>query len=149
MIEIIVVIALITLCLWGILEVAKYGLRVQEQNKAKLRAANLAIEAIEASRSVRDESWDNFASLNLGVKYYPVISGNKWVLTPNNPGLIDGLYGQWIELEGVYRDADDNISSSGTEDPDTRKVNALTEWNDRTGNKRIELTIYLTNWANE
>jgi len=121
-------------------------LKFQDQSESKLEAINIAAETIEATRSVRNEDWNNFSSLSLDIPYYPVISSNKWTLSSTDPGSINGVYDRWVIIEKVYRDANDNISSSGTEDNQTKKITAFVEWNDRGKIKQIDLITYLTNW---
>jgi len=147
-IEVIICIAIITITFWSFTGIAKYSLRIQEQSKAKIEAINLTSEAIEAVRSIRNESWDNISSLSLETKYYPIISENKWTLTLSDPDAINGTYNRSITIERVYRDANDNISESGIEDNQTRKITALVEWNNRGQTKQINLSTYLTNWNN-
>jgi len=147
-IEVVICIALVMITFWSFTGIAKYSLKIQEQSKTKIEAINLASEAIEAVRSIRNESWDNISILSLETKYYPIISGNKWILTLADPGLINGMYDRSIIIERVYRDANDNISESGTEDNQTKKITALVEWADRGQTKQIDLITYLTNWNN-
>lgn len=147
MIEVIVCLTIIAITFWGFLELVSYNLKIQDKCKAKIEAINLAVETIEAIRSVRNEDWNNLASLSLGIKYYPLISENKWTLTLTDPGPINGIYDCWLVLEKVYRDISDNISSSGIEDPETKKITAFVEWNDRGQIKQSSLTTYLTNWT--
>lgn len=147
-IEIIVCLAIIMITFWSFAGIAQYSLKIQGQSKAKTEAINLASEAVEAVRSVRDESWDNISSLLLETEYYPVISENKWILTLIDPGIINGTYSRSIIIEKVYRDTSDDISEMGTEDDQTKKVTAIVEWNDRGEAKQIDLSTYLTNWNN-
>jgi len=100
-------------------------LKFQDQSESKLEAINIAAETIEATRSVRNEDWNNFSSLSLDILYYPVISSNKWTLSSTDPGSINGVYDRWVIIEKVYRDANDNISSSGTEDNQTKKITSF------------------------
>ncbi|MCG2809034.1 MAG: hypothetical protein L6275_01700 [Candidatus Portnoybacteria bacterium] len=146
MIEVIVSLAVITTAFWGFLELAKFGLKIQEESQAKIEASGLASETIEAVRAARDENWDNLANLSFETRYYPIISENKWTLTPTNPGPINGIYDRWFVLERVYRDANDNIGSLGAEDFLTKKITATVEWNNREKTEQINLTTYLTNW---
>jgi len=146
MIEVIVCLAIIATSFWAFLELAKYNLGVQEQTQIKMEAMTLAAETIEAVRSIRDEDWNNLASLSLETRYYPVISENKWTLTLTNPGSINGIYDRWVVLEKVYRNANDDISPSGMEDIQTKKITALVEWIDHGQTEQINLTTYLTNW---
>ena len=149
MIEIIVCLSIIVIAFWGFLELAKYNLKIQEHSKIKIEAINLASEAIEATRNIRNENWNNLASLSMETKYYPVISENKWALTLSDPGLINKTHNRWIILETVYRDSNDNISSSGTEDPKTKKITAFVEWTYRGKTRQINISTYLTNWNDE
>jgi len=147
MIEVIVCLTIIAITFWSFLELVRYNLRIQEQTQAKIAAMILAAETIEAVRSVRDENWDNLAALSLGTRYYPVISTNKWTFTSTNPGLVNGIYDRWFILEKVYRNVDEDISGSGMEDPETKKIIAFVEWTDRSQTKQIDLITYLTNWV--
>ncbi|MFH1461227.1 MAG: type II secretion system protein [Patescibacteria group bacterium] len=149
LIEVIVALTIIFISFFSFLTLAQYSLRLQEQSKSKLEAINLTAEAIEATRAVRDENWTNFASLSLENPYYPIISENKWTLSSVDPGLINGIYARWIIMERVYRDDNDNISDSGAEDNQTKKITAFVEWNERDQTKQINLITYLTNWNEE
>jgi len=149
LVEIIIGLSIIAIAFLSFLALAQYNLKAQELSKSKLEAVNLTSETIEATRNVRDEDWNTFAALSLETQYYPVISGNKWTLNPVDPGPIGGTYTRWVILERVYRDANDDISSSGAEDTQTRKVTAFAEWNDHGTTKQISLITYLTSWQNE
>ncbi len=147
--EIIIAINIIVIAFFSLIFLAQYNLKFQEQSKSKIEAVNLASEAIEAVRSFRDENWNNFSSLLFETSYYPTISSNKWDLASIDPGPINGVYSRWIIIERVYRDASDNISQSGAEDKQTKKITAYVQWNDRGKTKQINLNTYLTNWNGE
>lgn len=147
-IEIIVVVAIAGIALFGISGVSSYALGVLNDRKALLEASYLAEEGIEAIRSVRDESWSsNIAGLTMGTNYYPVVSGSKWILQTTNPGLINNRYARRAVFENVNRDGSDNIvTSGGTLDANTKKVTTYVSWSDRRGSQEISLVTYLTNW---
>ena len=146
MIEVIVSLTIIASAFWFFYGLAVYGLIIQEQNKAKIEALNLTSEAIEAVRSVRNEDWLNLSSLTPDTRYYPIISENKWILSDTEPELINENYKRWIVAKKVYRDSNDNISASGMEDDQTRKITATTEWIRQGKIDQIILVTYLTNW---
>lgn len=148
-IEVLIGTSLIAIVFFSFLVLSQYSLRLQSQNKAKLEAINIAIETIEAARSFRNEGWDGFFVLLQGTPYYPVISDNRWILEADNPGLINGKYNRWLIIESVLRDTNDDISDSGIEDDQTRKVTAFVQWQDRGQIKEISLNTYLTNWEHE
>jgi len=115
------------------------------KTKRNTEAIALAEEAIEALRKLRDDSWtSNIATLNVDTTYYPVISGNQWTFSTTNPSP-SSYYTTTIVLHAVTRDANDNISGSGTTDADTRQVVATVSWND-SGPKNVDLTAYITNF---
>lgn len=145
-IEIVVVLAIIVTVFAGLLQLAalqsQIGSLVRHQSKAYL----LARESIEATRFVRDQDWPAFAGLANNARYYPIIAGNAWTLSPADPGPIDG-FSRWVELAWALRDGAGNIADGGTADLDTRKVVASVEWTERSGDIRtITLETYLTNW---
>lgn len=147
-IEIVVVVAIAGIALFGISGVSSYALGVMNDRKALLEASYLAEEGIEAIRSVRDENWSsNIAGLTMGTNYYSVVSGSKWILQTTNPGLINNRYARRAVFENVNRDGSDNIvTSGGTLDANTKKVTTYVSWSDRRGSQEISLVTYLTNW---
>jgi len=150
MVEVIVGLAVIAVTFWAFFELARYNLKIQEQSRLKIEALSLATEAMEATRSVRDENWTNIDSLIFGTQYYPTISGggvNKWTLTSTNPGTINGVYDRWITIEKVFRDGNDDIVETGVEDTETRKITVIVEWNDHGTIRNTTLTSYLTSWT--
>jgi len=146
MIEVIVSLAIIAIAFWFFYGLAVYSLMIQEQNNAKIEALNLSSEAIEAVRAIRNEDWSNLSSLTPEVKYYPIISENKWILSDTEPELINESYNRWVIIERVYRDSNDNISAVGVEDIQTKKITVTTEWTHRSKTNQITLVTYLTDY---
>lgn len=111
------------------------------------QALALAQAGLEATRSVRDQSWaDNIASLTNSTTYYATTSGGQWQLTTTDPGPIDGVFTRTIVLAAVGRDASDNITSSGTTDPNTRRAVSTVSWTERNKSRTVTLEMYLTNF---
>jgi len=148
MVEVIVSLAVIAITFWSFFELARYNLKIQEQSRFKIEALNLAAEAMEATRSVRDEDWNNIDPLVSGTRYYPAISANKWTLSSTDPGAINGFYDRWVTVEEVFRDGNDDIAVAGVQDTETRKIIVIVEWNDHGTIRDITLTSYLTSWTN-
>ncbi len=112
-----------------------------------MEATLLAKEAMEAVRSLRDESWpSNISSLANGANYYPVVENGKWKLQTTDPGVINGKYTRLVIFDAVYRDSQDKISSSGILDAGTRKVTARVTWTKRLSGASKELVTYITNF---
>lgn len=145
-IEIVVVIAVIITVFAGLLQLSSLEVRIQAQAREEYKAYILARETIEATRFVRDESWVTFFALTPNTLYYPVVSGSSWVLSPTDPGGIDG-FTRKVTLQEVFRDSNDDIAPFGNLDLDTRRVEVIVEWVSRGGDLRsITLETYLTNW---
>src|SRR3990172_6570068 len=93
LIEIIIVGAILAIAFVGIVSFLINSRGITFQNTRNTEATFLAKEAMEAVRSIRDESWaTNLATLTSGTIYYPVISGNEWTLATTDPVPINSLY---------------------------------------------------------
>ena len=146
MIEMFVVIALILGTFVAMLQLAVFERRSQVLASQRIKATILTEQALEVTRSVRDKSWDAFFALSLNTAYYPVFSANEWDLTLTNPGPTD-IYTVSVQISEVFRDGNDNISSSGTSDDQTREITATVTWTGQGGDVNdIFITTYLTNW---
>jgi type II secretory pathway pseudopilin PulG len=145
-VEIVVVVAMILFAFTAILQLFRLQISGERAKREQLVAHALLAEAIEATRSVRDDDWANLSSLTLDADYYPEIFGGAWTLSSSDPGPIDG-YSRWVVLSSVMRDTNDDIvSSGGVVDPDTLNITAYIEWQGSGSTKTESLTTYLTNW---
>lgn len=145
--EIIIAVAVVGLVFFSIYQFAIVSFASVQMSGRQDQAAYLAEEGMEAVRTLRNQSWSGaIAPLSTSTTYYPVLSGGTWTLTTTNPGPIDGLFNRTITLQQVLRDGSDNIASSGTLDPHTRKVVVTVSWGEKTGNKQVMLETYLTNF---
>jgi len=148
-IEVVLVIAIIGTVLVTLLGLASFSLRSSNLLKESSKADSLSQEAIEAVRNFRDgTTWstDGLGTLSLGVSYHPQevasISPNppKWSLVAGEESV--GIFTRKIVIEKVFRDANGNISGSGTEDSNTKKIAVTVSWK----NRKVEIIDYLTNW---
>ena len=143
LVEIIIVTAIVTVALFGFLQAGTLALKLLRNERQNLEASLLAEEAVEAVRSVRDESWaGNIAWRPNGTLYYPTVINGKWQMATSSPGFINGMYVRSVSFNQVFRNASDQIAPSGTNDPGTKKVTAVVAW----GLKQITLTAYLTDF---
>jgi len=156
-IEILVVVVIISVGLVALLNAVTSSLKFSRLMKENDQAKELAQEALEAVRSFRDGTdWetDGLGTLNLYNPldptsfYHPEIIDDppKWALSTNEGTVTLGvvIFKRKVVFENVYRDFDDNIASSGTEDLNTKKITATVSWDN--GNKKVEISTYLTNW---
>lgn len=150
-IEILVVIAIISIALGSLLELAVFALKSSTLTKEEVEAGILAQKTLEEARSFRDgTSWDSvgIGSLTVGSAYHTVMQATAtstiWAMSSGEETL--GNYTRKIVLYNVSRDPItgniDNVYNPGNFDPDTRKVVATVSW----GSKILELVTYLTNW---
>ncbi len=147
LIEILIVSAVIAVAFVGIFSFLLSSRGIIFQVSRSSQATSLAEEGMEAVRSLRDASWtSNIVTLSPGTTYYPVISANKWTLSTTNPGLVKNLYTRTVVLASVNRDANDDIASSGTADPNTKKVTVTVNWKENQQTKNVTLTSYVTNF---
>lgn len=78
-----------------------------------LKTVYLAEEGHELLRALRDEDWNNLDSLTIGNQYYFDISTTT-ISTSVTQEVIDFDYYRSFVLAEVYRDGDDDITSSTT-----------------------------------
>lgn len=154
-IEILLVLAILSIALTALLGVGAYSLQVSSSiNKTEL-ANTLAQEAVEAARSFRGgTTWgtDGLGVITTGVDHphYPALSGGggslpqKWTF-PEGTQTING-FTRKIIFDNVSRDpltsSIEGIYNFSHNDPDTKKATATVSW----GNKKVEIIFYLTNW---
>ncbi|MDX1607848.1 MAG: type II secretion system protein [Candidatus Spechtbacterales bacterium] len=148
MVEMIVVLAILVTTFASILQLVFLQRQAQIIAEQDASAYIIGRQTIEAVRSVRDSGWTNISSLTYDTPYYPQInSSSEWELASSDPGSVNEIYTRWVEFGEVFRDANDNIATSGTSDPDTRKVTAYVQWARQGGDTRtITLEAYITNW---
>lgn len=123
----------------------------RETYEQRLAATALIREAEEAIRSFREETWTNIEGLSTSNTYYPVISGNKWVLQSGTPPEVNG-FTRTVKMDDVYRDANKDIVDSGTAgatiDPSTKKFDITVTWPGLLINRNVSSTIYITRYSN-
>ncbi len=147
LIEIVIAGAIIAVAFTAISAFLLFSRGVTLKIQRNTEAVKLAEQALEAVRKLRDDSWtNNIATLTNGTIYYPSISSNQWGLVTTNPSS-SSYYTTTLVFSAVSRDSNDNITSSGTNDPNSRKVVAKVTWTDA-GNRNVTLTTYITNFKN-
>ncbi len=141
-IEMLIAIAILAMTLTALLGMASFSLGIQGLVRQTTQADNLAKEAMEAVRSIRDNNtWNQITNGNHGLAN----SGGYWSFsgTDNTIGNLTRI----ISVADVRRDAEDNIvESGGVIDPDTKKITVMVSWSERSRPHEIELITYLTNW---
>lgn len=104
-------------------------------------AYNFAQEGLEAVRTIRDRDFSLLVNGEHGLKN----TLGYWEFNGTNN--IKGKYKRVIKIESVYRDAQGNISESGTIDSETKKVTSKVDWLfSPIRPQSISLSSYFTNW---
>lgn len=143
LVEIVIVGAVVAVSFIGFLTFILFSREQTLKAQRKTEAVSLAQEALEVVRKLRDDSYSsNITTKVVGTTYYPTISGNAWTLSTSNPGTTNG-YTTTIVFSNVNRDSNFDIATTGTNDPDTRKVVASVTYED-SGTKTVNLTTYIT-----
>lgn len=136
------------LSLAGVALLITYGLYVRVASFAPrpIQAAFLEDEGMEAMRTLRDKSWANISGLTASTTYYLSFNASttSWTTT-TTPSMIDKIFSRTIVLSTVNRDANNDISSSGSNDPNTRKVTISVSWFKDNATTTKQLIGYLTN----
>ncbi|MFA6339112.1 MAG: hypothetical protein WCW87_03595 [Candidatus Paceibacterota bacterium] len=114
-------------------------------NNQKIEANALITEGFETVRFWRDSSWNTkIVPLTIGSNYYLSFDGSNWVPTTTKI-FVDNIFERTIVFNNVYRDANKDISSSGTLDTNIRKVTVSVSWNPGNGTTTRSVSSYITN----
>ncbi|MBI5077863.1 MAG: hypothetical protein HZB11_00650 [Candidatus Yonathbacteria bacterium] len=105
-------------------------------------------EGMEALKLFRDTSYANsLGKMSTTTTYYFSWNGTTWATTTVNT-LIDGKFERKFTISDVKRDANEDIASSGTYDPDIKLVNVSVAWKSGTGTTTRSIQTYITNIFN-
>jgi len=120
------------------------SLNTARLSEEQSRATFLAVEGLEAVKSIRNQAWSN---LIIGQHGIATASG-VWAFVGTSDIDFSSKYTRVIDVMSVGRDGNGNIlSAGGTIDSETKKITSTVSWNfSPTRNNSVVLTLYLTNW---
>lgn len=148
LIEIVVGVSIVSICLFGLAAISELSLKSMGEALKSTKASFLLEEGMEAVKILRDAGWSqNLAVITPGEKKYLNFNGAGWQLNSSNL-YIDDIFERSFVLENVYRDSNDDITLSGTLDPDIRKITVSVAWYGRKGTTTKEITGYIANLFN-
>jgi type II secretory pathway pseudopilin PulG len=146
LIEVIIVLALFLLISVGVIGALSSSLGASKRGSDTIAATGYVKEAVEAVRSIRDRDWSEVTAgtygLDTGAGYYE-FQGSGDTLGPNNS------FTRTIQVEDVTRSPglQGDISSSGVDDPNSKKVNVSVAWDLFAGQPRtVSETFYVFNY---
>lgn len=111
-------------------------------------AVGLASEALEATRSVAEEKWQNIYDLTKGSQYHMVQTNNKWATSTGSEiiALNNASYMRYVIIDNVSRDAGTRMIDTGTNyDPSTQKVTVTVSWPNA---DPVVMSEYFLRWKN-
>lgn len=146
MIELLVSSAIIVAAFLASSGVAQKSLQISRQAVHTAQASFLLEEGAEAMRVIRDNNWANIEGYSTSTTYYLSFTGGTWTLT-ETPSLV-GAFTRTVEVADVARDVEDEITSSGTNDPDTRLITINISWPEGGTTVEKTLSFYLSNLFN-
>ena len=110
-----------------------------------VQTAYLLEEGLEAVTLLRDQSWTaNIAPLAASTTFSLYYNGTTWTKGTTTE-YIDGTFVRNFVLNSVTRNGSDQISASGTTDPNTRKVTVTISYPQGGGTTTQSLSKYITN----
>jgi len=121
-IEIIISSAIITATVVATMATFQTFLEVSRKSAERTSAALIAEEGGEIVQIIRDNGWTNYITpLVAGTEYYLNWNGTTFVTT-TTPQTTNTNFVRKVVFSNVYRDGNSDISSSGTLDPETKKI---------------------------
>ena len=147
MIEVIIVLALFLLISVGVIGALSSSLGASKRGSDTIAATGYVKEVVEAVRSIRDRDWAEVTAgtygLDTGAGYYE-LQGSGDTLGPNNN------FTRTITIEDVNRSPglQGDISDTGTNDPNTKKVTVDINWDLFAGQPRtVSEAFYVYNFS--
>ncbi|MGB2580723.1 MAG: hypothetical protein WBC83_03435 [Minisyncoccia bacterium] len=129
LIEMIIGSAVLSVSLLGISNFFQSTLRTSGITQSLVQGDYLLEEGMETMKLFRDTSYaDYFKNMSTTTTYYLTWNGTTWATTTANT-FVDGKFERKFTLTDVKRDANSDISTSGTYDPDIKLITMSVAWN--------------------
>ncbi len=147
MVEILIAATIISLSVISIAVAYGNFVSLSTQNTAKVQAAFLLDEGVEAIKTMRGESWSNLASTTASTTYYFIWNTDRWRAT-TTPVVVDTKFHRTFVVSPVYRDvATFNIlpDTSGTLDAGTKLVDITVAWDEKGSTTTRSTSMYIFN----
>jgi Tfp pilus assembly protein PilV len=124
MLEIVVSIGIVATILTGLIGAFRAYVKAGLSSTEKIQATFLLEEGLEATRFIRNGSWDTLAGLATSTDYYLVFTANTWEATTTTTTV---SFTRLITVEDVFRrDSDSKIVA--TTSPDSKSFDPNTKF---------------------
>lgn len=146
LIEVVIIIAVFSLIFVGFTTAFQRAVILSADHVQRIQSMYLVEEGHEAVRLIRDSGWaSHIALLTRDTPYFLTFVGGSWQLTSVPQPYIFGIYERTVTFGAVMRDANNDIASVGTVDPNTILVTVDVAWRGRSATTTNEVATYLTN----
>lgn len=145
LVEVIIGATIISISILAIISSYVVYMKFAYANEKNVEANYLLEEGIEAVTFLRDNGWsNNISKLGTTTVYYLTFSPPT-VSTTTVPQYVDGLFLRSFSVSDVKRDSNDDISTVGTYDPNTKKITATVSYWQGHGTTTRSLSTYISN----
>jgi len=143
-IEVIVAVSLMIIIAGSSVIAVLGSLKTSLLAEQETQASFLANQGIEATQSIRNQSWDNLTDSTHGL----INSGGTWSFSGSSDTDASGKFTRTTTISEIQRNDDGEIvDSGGTPDPETKQVLSSVTWNFTAGRAiTVDMTSLLTNW---
>ena len=130
LIELLVALGLAVVVMMMALGIMRFLIRLGANDPVSQTGALVARKTADATVEAAAGAWSSVASATAGVQYHIATSTNGFVLALGAvTSTINGItYTNYVTVSPVLRSATDTISLSGTDDPATKKITAVSAW---------------------
>ena len=153
LIEILIAMAVGIITILAAVTVLTLMLRISKQDVSFQTAAFLEQEVVDNLLVTSERDWQEVANTSEDKQYHLETTETRGVFVikeGTETVFIDGVdYIYYLEIDPVKRDDDGAISSSGTDDPSTKKVKLSVTWKFQGDDEISTVTKYITRSKNE
>lgn len=144
-IEVVIGLAVVLTGVFYLMQIYDFYFRFALSHKNDVQATLLAEEGIEVVKWLRDKSFSGqISTLNVDTEYGLGFVGQSFESTTSRK-YIDGIFDRTFVISDVYRGPTDDISDSGSFDPNTKKVAVNVSYRSAMGTTTKSISTYITN----
>lgn len=146
LIEVVIAVSIIAIAFIQLTSAVQRSLALSTQSLRLTQAGFLLEEGAEATRTIRDASWDTLYAADRGIPYQLSFSSGAWSLSGSGQP-IDG-FTRTVNFSDVYRDGSDKIAMSGILDTGTIRADVTLTWQNGSTVASKTLSLYLSDIFN-
>ncbi len=146
LVEVLVAVFVFTIILSSLILISNLYLSGATDSLRNTQAAYLAEEGIESIKTIRDNSWNDILSIPTDTTKYLSfsIASSSWQISDTEEKI--GVFSRSFVIDSVNRDSvSGDISDSGTDDTNTKKIIVSISWGGKNGLLTKDLVTYITN----